>query len=99
MYRDLPARARLYLFGARGGVESFTDPFIIMLTVPLSITGALLALWWSGGTLNIYSQVGLVTLIGLITEARHSDRGVRQVELRAKGKPMREAVIGRRRFG
>ncbi len=32
--------------------ESFKDPFIIMLTVPLSITGALLALWWSGGTLN-----------------------------------------------
>jgi multidrug efflux pump len=48
--------------------ESFKDPFIIMLTVPLSITGALLALWWSGGTLNIYSQVGLVTLIGLITK-------------------------------
>ena len=48
--------------------ESFTDPFIIMLTVPLSITGALLALWWSGGTLNIYSQIGLVTLIGLITK-------------------------------
>ena len=48
--------------------ESFTDPFIIMLTVPFSIAGALLALWLSGGTLNIYSQVGLVTLIGLITK-------------------------------
>ena len=64
--------------------ESFTDPFIIMLTVPLSITGALLALWWSGGTLNIYSQVGLVTLIGLITK-----HGILIVEfanqLRAKG--------------
>jgi multidrug efflux pump len=72
--------------------ESFTDPFIIMLTVPLSITGALLALWWSGGTLNIYSQVGLVTLIGLITK-----HGILIVEfsnqLRAKGKVMREAVI------
>ena len=64
--------------------ESFTDPFIIMLTVPLSMTGALLALWWSGGTLNIYSQVGLVTLIGLITK-----HGILIVEfanqLRAKG--------------
>jgi multidrug efflux pump len=72
--------------------ESFTDPFIIMLTVPLSITGALLALWWSGGTLNIYSQVGLVTLIGLITK-----HGILIVEfanqLRAKGQAMREAVI------
>ncbi|MBX2806971.1 MAG: efflux RND transporter permease subunit, partial [Hyphomicrobiales bacterium] len=48
--------------------ESFRDPIIIMLTVPLSMTGGLLALWWSGGTLNIYSQVGLVTLIGLITK-------------------------------
>ena len=48
--------------------ESFVDPFIIMLTVPLSITGGLFALYLSGGTLNIYSQVGLVTLIGLITK-------------------------------
>lgn len=48
--------------------ESFVDPFIIMFTVPLSITGGLLALKLSGGTLNIYSQVGLVTLIGLITK-------------------------------
>ncbi|MGH6734541.1 MAG: efflux RND transporter permease subunit [Methyloceanibacter sp.] len=72
--------------------ESFTDPFIIMLTVPLSVTGGLLALWWSGGTLNIYSQVGLVTLIGLITK-----HGILIVEfsnqLRGRGKPMREAVI------
>jgi multidrug efflux pump len=48
--------------------ESFIDPFIIMLTVPLSMAGALAALYFSGGTLNIYSQVGLVTLIGLITK-------------------------------
>ncbi len=48
--------------------ESFTDPLIIMLTVPFSMAGALLALWLTGGTLNIYSQVGLVTLIGLITK-------------------------------
>jgi multidrug efflux pump len=48
--------------------ESFIDPFIIMLTVPLSMTGALLALKLTGGTLNVYSQIGLVTLVGLITK-------------------------------
>ncbi|MDQ8040176.1 MAG: efflux RND transporter permease subunit, partial [Rickettsiella sp.] len=48
--------------------ESFRAPFIILLTVPLSITGALLALHLTGGTLNIYTQIGLVTLIGLITK-------------------------------
>jgi multidrug efflux pump len=40
------------------------ETLLIMLTVPLSIPAALLALWWSGGTLNIYSQVGIVTLFG-----------------------------------
>ena len=87
----LLALAFIYLVLA-AQFESFTDPFIIMLTVPLSITGALLALRWSGGTLNIYSQVGLVTLIGLITK-----HGILIVEfanqLRAKGKHIREAVI------
>jgi multidrug efflux pump len=87
----LLALAFIYLVLA-AQFESFTDPFIIMLTVPLSITGALLALWWSGGTLNIYSQVGLVTLIGLITK-----HGILIVEfsnqLRAKGQPMRDTVI------
>ena len=48
--------------------ESFKDPFIIILSVPLSIAGALFTLWVVGGTLNIYSQIGLVTLIGLITK-------------------------------
>ncbi|MBL8700218.1 MAG: efflux RND transporter permease subunit, partial [Alphaproteobacteria bacterium] len=48
--------------------ESFIDPFIIMLTVPLSAVGALLALKLNGGTLNVYSQIGLVTLVGLITK-------------------------------
>ena len=63
-----------------------------MLSVPLSMTGALLALWLTGGTLNIYSQVGLVTLVGLITK-----HGILIVEfsnqLRAKGEPMLEAVV------
>lgn len=48
--------------------ESFISPLIIMLTVPLSMAGALLALYLSGGSLNIYSQIGLITLIGLITK-------------------------------
>jgi multidrug efflux pump len=86
----LLALAFIYLVLA-AQFESFTDPFIIMLTVPLSVTGALLALWWSGGTLNIYSQVGLVTLIGLITK-----HGILIVEfanqLRNQGRPMAEAV-------
>ena len=87
----LLALAFIYLVLA-AQFESFTDPLIIMLTVPLSVTGALLALWWTGGTLNIYSQVGLVTLIGLITK-----HGILIVEfanqLRVRGRPMREAVI------
>ena len=72
--------------------ESFIDPLIIMVTVPLAMTGALLALKLSGGTLNVYSQIGLVTLIGLITK-----HGILIVEfanqLREKGLPMRDAVV------
>ncbi len=72
--------------------ESFIDPFIIMLSVPLSITGALLALNLTGNTLNVYSQIGLVTLIGLITK-----HGILIVEfanqLREQGKDKFEAVV------
>ena len=72
--------------------ESFRDPFIIMLTVPLSMAGALLALWLAGGTLNVYSQIGLVTLVGLITK-----HGILIVEfanqLQEKGLGLKEAVI------
>jgi multidrug efflux pump len=72
--------------------ESFRDPLIIMLTVPLSMTGALLALKVTGGTLNIYSQIGLVTLIGLI-----SKHGILIVQfanrLQDEGKLLREAVV------
>ena len=72
--------------------ESFIDPLIIMLTVPLSLTGGMLALYLAGGTLNIYSQVGLVTLIGLITK-----HGILIVEFSNQmieaGKSVREAVI------
>ena len=72
--------------------ESYRDPLIIMLTVPLSIAGALLALWLAGGTLNVYSQIGLVTLVGLITK-----HGILIVEfanqLQEKGVELKAAVI------
>ena len=48
--------------------ESFRDPIIIMLTVPLSMTGALMALYYAGSTINVYSQIGLITLVDLITK-------------------------------
>ncbi|MBK8073751.1 MAG: efflux RND transporter permease subunit [Ramlibacter sp.] len=71
--------------------ESFVDPFVIMLSVPLSMVGALLALRWSGGTLNVFSQIGLITLVGLITK-----HGILIVEfanqLREQGMAMAVAV-------
>ena len=48
--------------------ESFRDPFIIMLTVPLAIAGALLSLWIVGSTLNIFSEIGMIMLIGIVTK-------------------------------
>jgi multidrug efflux pump len=48
--------------------ESFRDPFIIMLTVPLAITGAMLSLWVFGQTLNIFSEIGMILLIGIVTK-------------------------------
>jgi multidrug efflux pump len=48
--------------------ESFIDPFTIMLTVPLAVTGALLALFLFGQTINIFSQIGIIMLIGLVTK-------------------------------
>src|SRR5690606_10113550 len=48
--------------------ESFIDPFIIMLTVPLAFTGAVISLWIGGHTLNIFSQIGMIMLIGLVTK-------------------------------
>ena len=72
--------------------ESFLDPLIILFSVPLSMAGALLALTLFGGTLNIYSQVGLVTLIGLITK-----HGILIVEfanhLLREGREFGEAVL------
>ncbi len=72
--------------------ESFVDPFVIMLSVPLSMIGALLALQWAGGSLNVYSQIGLITLVGLITK-----HGILIVEfanqLREQGMEMVDALV------
>jgi len=45
--------------------ESFIHPLVIMLTVPLGVLGALIGLWLTGGTLNLFSQIGIVMLVGL----------------------------------
>jgi multidrug efflux pump len=72
--------------------ESFIDPLVIMLSVPLSMVGALLALKWAGGSLNVYSQIGLITLVGLITK-----HGILIVEftnqLREQGLEMTQALV------
>ncbi|MBX7184933.1 MAG: efflux RND transporter permease subunit [Vicinamibacteria bacterium] len=48
--------------------ESFVDPAIILLTVPLSVAGAILSLWLTASTLNVFSQIGIIMLIGLVTK-------------------------------
>jgi multidrug efflux pump len=72
--------------------ESWINPFIIMLTVPLAVTGGLAALTITGQSLNIYSQIGMILLIGLMTK-----NGILIVEfanqLRERGMGVREAVI------
>lgn len=72
--------------------ESFVDPVVIMVSVPLSLTGALAALYYSGGTMNVYSQIGLITLVGLITK-----HGILILEftnqLREEGKETLDALV------
>ncbi len=72
--------------------ESFVHPFIIMLTVPIAITGALFGLYLIGSTLNIYSQIGIIMLVGLAAK-----NGILIVEftnqLRDEGMRFREAII------
>jgi multidrug efflux pump len=72
--------------------ESFKGPLMIMLTVPLSMLGALAALHLTGGTLNVYSQIGLITLVGLITK-----HGILILEfcnqLQEQGRALREAIV------
>ncbi|MRX39921.1 MMPL family transporter [Flavobacterium sp. LC2016-23] len=72
--------------------ESFIDPFIIILTVPMAVAGALFSLWLFNQTWNIFSQIGTVMLIGLVTK-----NGILIVEfanqLREQGKPKMEAIL------
>lgn len=72
--------------------ESFIDPFIIILTVPMAVAGALFSLWLFNQTWNIFSQIGTVMLIGLVTK-----NGILIVEfanqLREQGKPKLEAIM------
>jgi multidrug efflux pump len=72
--------------------ESFVDPFVILLSVPLSMVGALASMHLTGGTLNVYSQIGLITLVGLI-----SKHGILIVEfsnqLRQQGRSVMDAVV------
>jgi len=71
--------------------ESFVDPFTIMFTVPLAIGGALTSLWYFNQSLNIFSEIGIIMLIGLVTK-----NGILIVEfanqLREEGKSVREAI-------
>ena len=71
--------------------ESFLDPLIIMFTVPLAFAGAFLTLWMFGHTWNIFSQIGMIILIGLVTK-----NGILIVEFanhkREEGLPLMEAV-------
>jgi hydrophobe/amphiphile efflux-1 (HAE1) family protein len=67
MFAFILALVLIYLILA-AQFESFIDPFIIMLTVPLAIAGAVLSLWLFGQTLNIFSQIGMIMLIGLVTK-------------------------------
>jgi hydrophobe/amphiphile efflux-1 (HAE1) family protein len=72
--------------------ESFVDPFVIMLTVPLALCGALISLWYFNQTLNIFSEIGMIMLVGLVTK-----NGILIVEfsnqLQRKGMSKAEAIL------
>lgn len=91
LFAFLLALVLIYLILA-AQFESFIDPFIIMLTVPLAIAGAVLSLWLFGQTLNIFSEIGMIMLIGLVTK-----NGILIVEyankIRDKGTERVEAAI------
>ncbi|MCD7097575.1 efflux RND transporter permease subunit [Stenotrophomonas sp. MMGLT7] len=72
--------------------ESFAHPLVIMLTVPLAVLGALVGLWITGGTLNLFSQIGIVMLVGLAAK-----NGILIVEfanqLRDEGRSVHQAIV------
>ena len=67
MFAFLLAIVLIYLILA-AQFESFKDPLVIMLTVPLAIAGALVFMWGAGQTMNIFSQIGIIMLIGLVAK-------------------------------
>ncbi|WP_394212344.1 multidrug efflux RND transporter permease subunit [Enterovibrio calviensis] len=73
--------------------ESLRDPLVILVSVPLAICGALIALAWGAATMNIYSQVGLITLIGLITKHGILICEVAKEEQLLHGKSKMDAVM------
>ncbi len=90
MFAFMLALVLIYLVLA-AQFESFIDPFIIMLTVPLALAGAVLSLWYFNQTLNIFSEIGIIMLIGLVTK-----NGILIVEfanqLKEKGMNKKEAI-------
>jgi multidrug efflux pump len=91
LYAFLLALVIIYLILA-AQFESFTDPAIILLTVPLALGGAVFSLWYFNQTLNIFSQIGMIMLIGLVTK-----NGIMIVEfanqLREEGKSKIDAIL------
>ena len=84
--------------------ESFIDPFIIMFTVPLALAGALLSLWVFGQTMNIFSEIGMIMLIGLVTKngilivefankKRESGLSIQEAVLQASGQRLRPILM------
>jgi multidrug efflux pump subunit AcrB len=91
LYAFLLALVIIYLILA-AQFESFIDPVIILLTVPLALGGAVFSLWYFNQTLNIFSQIGMIMLIGLVTK-----NGIMIVEfanqLREEGKSKIDAIL------
>lgn len=91
LYAFLLALLIIYLILA-AQFESFIDPFIIICTVPLALGGAVFSLWYFNQTLNIFSQIGMIMLIGLVTK-----NGIMIVEfanqLREQGREKYDAII------
>ena len=91
LFAFLLALVLIYLLLA-AQFESFVEPIIIMLTVPMALFGAVFSLWYFNQTLNIFSQIGMIMLIGLVTK-----NGILIIEfanqLREKGYKVKDALI------